>query len=223
MGTSCKKPSRANTTRAAEFVANVLVHIQSDMNVILKDPSVIPRLNASLLENQDSLVTSYEYDRTYHNVKLYLSSYKLRKAFGKPAEIIWRKLFVRLNKGGWSRIKHQAYDSCWVLNGDAERRFRFSKLRYMGAEGITPAQLLKALDDISEKVVAPTDYVAEDARQLGFKIIQGYDKCVMTRDRHRVVLCQSQGLRSEVKAHNLQVRQVMRDRQTNPPVRLVDL
>lgn len=218
MGISCKKPSRANTTRAAEFVSNLLVHIHSDMNVILKDPSVIPELNMRLRANPDSLVSKYEYDRTHRNVKVYLSSNKLRKVFGSPCEKIWRKLFVRVNVGGWSSTTNQAYDSCWVLNKDAERRFLFSKLHYMGQNGITPAQLLQALNDISEQVVAPTEYVVEDDQRLGFKSVQGCSKRVMTRDVHREVLSQSQAVRADVKAHNRRLLQAMKDQQTFTPV-----
>jgi hypothetical protein len=192
------------------------------MNVILKDPSVIPELNLRLRAKVDSLVSKYEYERTFNNVKVYLSSYKLRKVFGSPCELIWRKLFVRINKGGWSSITKTAYDSCWVLNKEAERRFLFSKQRYMGKDGITPTQLLQALDDLSEKVVAPTDYV-EDDRNLGFKFVKGCRKKVMTRESHRVVLSQSQCLRADVKAHNDRLFQAMRDQQTFTPVMPGDL
>ena len=65
MGTACKKPSRLNTERAAEFVANVLVHSHSDMNVILKDPSVIPVLNMVVEERAGSLFSRYEFDATH--------------------------------------------------------------------------------------------------------------------------------------------------------------
>lgn len=206
MGTACKKPSRANTARAAEFVANVLVHIHSDMNVILKDPSVIPEINDALSGRADRLVSRYEFDRTHHNVKVYLSSCKLKKAFGKPAETIWRKLFVRLNPGGRSLSTGQRYDSCWVLNREAERCFLFSKQRYMAARGITPEQLLRALEEIPEQLVAPTAYVAAVVdEELGLKRVLGRDKRVMRREQHRVVLQESQGLRAEVRAHNLLV------------------
>lgn len=206
MGISCKKPSRGNTARAAEFVAKVLVHIHSDMNVILKDPSEIPKLNAEIAKVEGHLVRRYEFDQAHKNVKVYLSSYKLRKLFGKPAETIWRKLFIRVNKGGWSSTKQQPYDSCWVLNQDAERRFMFAKQCYMGADGITPAQLLQVLEGLDEKVVAPTEYAVEVDPVRGVKVVFGVMKKVMPRDRHRAVLRDSQGLRAEVRDHNRRVR-----------------
>lgn len=210
MGTSCKKPSRVNTARAIDFVANFLVHVHSDMNAVLKDPACLQQLNLAIEVNKDSLVRRYEFDSTYRNIKVYLSSYKLRKAFGAPAETIWRKLFVRLNKGGWSPVTNQAYDSCWVLNQDAERRFMFAKQRYMGPDGITPEQLLAVLEGIDEKVVAPTEYVAADDEASGTKRIRGCNKRVMSRGRHRAVLRESQTLRAEVKAHNRKVFHAMR-------------
>lgn len=206
MGISCKKPSRGNTVRAAEFVAKVLVHIHSDMNVILKDLSEIPRMNAEIAKVEGHLVSRYEFDTTHKNVKVYVSSYKLRKLFGKPAEAIWRKLFIRINKGGWSSTKQQAYDSCWVLNQDAERRFMFAKQPYMTAGGITPAQLLQVLEGLDEKVVAPTEYAVEVDPGRGVKVVFGVTKKVMTRDRHRAVLRDSQGLRAEVREHNEQLQ-----------------
>lgn len=216
MGTSCKKPSRANTKRAEEFVANVLVHIHSDMNVILKDPAILPDLNQELQANNESLVRRFEYDQRHGNVKVYVSSYKIRKLFGAPAEAIWRKLFVRLNKGGRSWITGQSYESCWVLNRDAERNFLFAKLRRIGEEGITPAELLQALDDIDEMVVAATDYAIQ-VDWLGFEHVQGVEKRVMTRDDHRGVLEMSKELRTEVKAYNSRRFQAMRDQQTFAP------
>ncbi len=206
MGTSCKKPSRVNTARAAEFVSKVLVHIHSDMNVILKDPSEIPRMNAEVAKTEGHLVSRYEYDRTHKNVKVYVSSYKLRTLYGKPAEAIWRKLFIRVNKGGWSSTKQQAYDSCWVLNQDAERRFMFAKQPYMNAGGITPAQLLHVFEGLDEKVVAPTEYAVEVDPEHGVKTVYGTSKKVMTRDRHRAVLRDSQELRAEVREHNEQLQ-----------------
>jgi len=206
MGISCKKPSRGNTVRATEFVAKVLVHIYSDMNVILKDPSEIPKLNAAIGKAECHLVSGYEYDHTHKNVKVYVSSYKLRKLYGKPAENIWRKLFIRLNKGGWSSTKQQPYDSCWVLNQEAERRFMFAKQPYMNAAGISPAQLLQVLDDLDEKVVAPTEYAAMVDPARGVKVVFGVTKKVMPRDRHRTALRDSQGLRAEVREDNRSLR-----------------
>lgn len=202
MGISCKKPSRGNTPKAVEFVSKVLVHIHSDMNVILKDPSQIPTMNAEVAKVEDRLISRYEYDRTHNNVKVYVSSYKLRKLYGSPAEAIWRKLFVRVNKGGWSTSRQQAYNSCWVLDKDAERRFMFAKQRYMSAGGISPVQLLQALQGIKEKVVAPTQYAVQVDPERGLKVVQGCSKKVMTRDRHRAVLHDSQELRAEVREHN---------------------
>ena len=218
MGTSCKKPSRQNTARAEAFVSKVLVHIHLDMNVILKDPSVIAKVNADIANTEGHLVSGYEYDRTHRNVKVYLSSYKLCKLHGKPAEAIWRKLFIRINKGGWSTTRQQAYDSCWVLNMDAERRFLFAKQRYMNADGISPAQLLKVLEGIDEKVVAPTEYVAAVDPGRGDKVVLGVTKKVMTRDRHRAVLHGSQGLRAEVRGHNRRLRIARRAQGTYNPV-----
>ena len=206
MGISCKKPSRGNTKRAAEFVAKVLVHIHSDMNIILKDPSQIPKLNAEIANVEGHLVSRYEYDRTHKNVKVYVSSYKLKTLFGKPAEAIWRKLFIRVNKGGWSSTKQQAYDSSWVLNQEAERRFMFAKQPYMNAGGISPSRLLQVLEGLDEKVVAPTEYAAEVDPERGVKVVLGVTKKVMTRDRHRAVLRESQELRGEVREHNRRVR-----------------
>ena len=218
MGTSCKKPSRGNTERAAEFVSKVLVHIHSDMNVILKDPSQIPRMNAEVAKTEGHLVSRYEYDRTHKNVKVYVSSCKLKKLFGKPAEAIWRKLFIRINAGGWSMTKQQAYNSCWVLNQDAERRFMFAKQPYMNAGGITPAQLLKVLEGLDEKVVAPTEYAAKVDPARGVKVVFGVTKKVMTRDRHRAVLQDSQGLRTEVREDNRLLRRAMRAQGEYQPV-----
>ncbi len=206
MGISCKKPSRGNTARAAEFVAKVLVHIHSDMNVVLKDPSEIPKLNAEIAKVEGHLVSRYEYDQAHKNVKVYVSSYKLRKLFGKPAETIWRKLFIRINKGGWSSTKQQAYDSCWVLNQEAERRFMFAKQPYMNADGVSPAQLLQVLEGLDEKVVAPTEYAAEVDPKRGVKVVFGVTKKVMARDRHRAVLRDSQELRAGVREDNRLLR-----------------
>jgi len=188
------------------------------MNVIVKDPSEIPKLNAEIAQAEGHLVSRYEYDQTHRNVKAYVSSYKLRKLFGKPAEAIWRKLFIRVNKGGWSSTKQQAYDSCWVLNQDAERRFMFAKQRFMNADGISPAQLLQVLEGLDEKVVAPTEYAAEVDPGRGVKVVIGVTKKVMSRDRHRAVLRDSQGLRAEVRAHNQQVRLARRAQGTYYPV-----
>ena len=218
MGISCKKPSRGNTERSAEFVSKVLVHIHSDMNVILKDPSEIPRMNAEVAKTDGHLVSRYEYDIAHKNVKVYVSSCKLKKLFGKPAEAIWRKLFIRINKGGWSMTKQQAYDSCWVLNQDAERRFMFEKQPYMNAGGITPAQLLKVLEGLDEKVVAPTEYAAEVDPERGVKTVYGTSKKVMTRDRHRAVLRESQDLRAEVREHNEQLHLAQHARGEYQPV-----
>lgn len=205
MGTSCKKPTRVNTSRAIAFVRYFLDRVHTDMDLVVNDPLALSGLNARVQADESMLVRRYEYDASHRNVKVYLSSYELRRRFGAAAETIWRKLFVRLNKGGWSPVKRQAYDSCWVLNQDAERRFQFAKQRYVSAGGISPAQLLQALESFDEKVVAPTEYVADVDPELGFKAICGCAKKVMTRDRHRAVLRDSQGLRVAIREHNLRL------------------
>lgn len=82
----------------------------------------------------------------------------------------------------------------------------FAKQCYMGADGITPAQLQQVLEGLDVKVVAPTEYAAEVDPRRGVKVVFGVKKKAMTRDRHRAVLRDSQGLRAEVKEHNRRVR-----------------
>jgi hypothetical protein len=217
MGTSCKKPARANTKAAAEFVTNFLMHVHSDMNVLHKDPTQVDAVNAALAKNPDSVVTGYTYDKKFTNVKVSLSTVKLARAFGRPAERIWRKLFIRLYPGGRSLVTGESYDSGWIINPAAERLFVLSKQKHMKAGGITPAQLLDLLEALDEQLTSPTEFTtAHDL--LGYRRIVGLEKKVVTRTQRRAILAQSKPLRDNVRDYNDRLFEAMCEQHTFHPV-----
>lgn len=199
MGISCKKPSRANTPRTQQFLT-FLGELELSIHKIQDRPESVDDFNATIELDSSCIISRYEYDPRF-GVKVEVSVVKLRAVFGTVALTIWKKLFMLIAKGGWSKQFKRKYDSIWSLNMNVMHGLALRKTKLNARGALTPADYLAMLADIEPMVVSHT-YCGLVFNDDGFALTVRGPKTLIGESTRKVVLERQRELKAKAAAHN---------------------
>jgi hypothetical protein len=210
MGTSCAKPTRANTEQSTRFMSEFLWPVMYAVHYAAHNQQDAAQAHLDLQQHpQADLVTGWHVEQG--RVKVNVSAKRLQALYGRPALRIWRKLFVQDRPGGYSRSTGKAFDSSWYLNAEADRRYFFGVTRYLSKGGITPAQALALLDDIEERVNGIVEYKVRECDR-GFKSLVAAKRREITVTVRKVHLQAARPLRVQLSKLNVEHKKALADR-----------
>lgn len=187
-----KAEDRRNNSKAQDYVFVlqflILAILRAEQNREVFD---------SFVAGQPEMDIAWDYNN--QNILFSFSTNGLRPQYGALAEGIFRKLFVCVQPGGYSRSKNQGYKSVWMLNKQALDIW----LIQTSNKKITVSQVMKFLSTIEPLRRAATEYdvVKVDEHYE----VQGKNKQIMTPLQRMVALEGRAEVKKVVEAKNTEL------------------
>lgn len=185
---SCIK--RRNGSKANKLILDLLDLI-NDLHRAKENPEVLATLQAVHGD------MNFQFNETVQEVRFSKSSTEIRNEFGAIGLEIWKKVFVCIQQGGFSREDNSGYSSVWALNTQNWDTFVIKKikLKAKSGPGLTVSSFMDAIAENDELQRVPTYHKVVEKN--GQKSIVGSSKRMTTKEQRAKIAAKRDALKEK--------------------------